>query len=88
MGREGRGREIPVSNVVSPPYTNSVCVGMEWKCPVRRAKGVFLLPSCVCLWWPSLLSTSGRSIMMCTLVWWRGVLWKQRASVDNDVTGA
>ena len=43
--REGRG--IPVSEVVSPPYTNSVCV-LEWKCPVSRAKGVFLLPPRVC----------------------------------------
>ena len=25
---ERRGRGIPVSEVVSPPYTNSVCVGM------------------------------------------------------------
>ena len=29
---EGRGRGIPVSEVVSPPYTNSVCVGMEMSC--------------------------------------------------------
>ena len=29
---EGRGRGIPVSEVVSPPYTNSVCVGMEVSC--------------------------------------------------------
>ena len=35
---EGRGVEsrekkgIPVSEVVSPPYTNSVCVGMEVSC--------------------------------------------------------
>ena len=50
---EGRGMGIPVSEVVSPLYTNSVCV-LEWKCPVTRAKGVFLLPSCVC---PPLTST-------------------------------
>ena len=31
-GREGRGRVIPVSKVVSPPYTNSVCVEMEASC--------------------------------------------------------
>ena len=47
MEREGRERGIPVSEVVSAPYTNSVCV-LKWKCPVSRAKGVFLLPSCVC----------------------------------------
>ena len=52
---EGRGRGIPVSEVVSPPYTNSVCV-LEWKCPVSRAKGVFLLPPCVC---PPLTTTGG-----------------------------
>ena len=49
--REGRGgvgeRAIPISEVVSAPYTNSVCV-LEWKCPVSRGKGVFLLPPCVC----------------------------------------
>ena len=33
--------------MVSAPDTNSVCV-LEWKCPVSRAKGVFLLPPCVC----------------------------------------
>ena len=46
---EGGRREIPVSEiseVVSAPYTNSVCVGMEVSC--SRAKGVFLLPPCVC----------------------------------------
>ena len=32
VGREGRGRGFPVSEVVSPPYTNSVCVGMEVSC--------------------------------------------------------
>ena len=38
MGRvrvRGEGWEvegIPVSEVVSPPYTNSVCVGMEVSC--------------------------------------------------------
>ena len=36
-GREGEGsvragRGIPVSEVVSPPYTNSVCVGVEVSC--------------------------------------------------------
>ena len=46
-GGRGGGEGIPVSNVVSAPYTNSVCV-LEWKCPVSRAKGVLLLPSCVC----------------------------------------
>ena len=30
--RERRGSGIPVSNVVSAPYTNSVCVGMEVSC--------------------------------------------------------
>ena len=44
MRREGKG--IPVSEVVSP-LTLIVCV-LEWKCPVSRAKGVFLLPPCVC----------------------------------------
>ena len=44
-GRGGEGEGIPVSEVVSPPYTNSVCV-WKWKCPVSRAE-VFLLPSCV-----------------------------------------
>ena len=29
MEREGRERGISVSEVVSAPYTNSVCVGME-----------------------------------------------------------
>ena len=29
------------------PLTLIVCV-LEWKCPVGRAKGVFLLPPCVC----------------------------------------
>ena len=28
-GSVGAGRGIPISEVVSPPYTNSVCVGME-----------------------------------------------------------
>ena len=32
MVREGIGRGIPVSEVVSPPYTNSVCVGVEVSC--------------------------------------------------------
>ena len=52
--RRGRSRVILVSEVVSPPYTNSVCV-LEWKCPVSRAKGVFLLPPCVC---PPLITTT------------------------------
>ena len=30
--RERRGSGIPVSNVVSAPYTNNVCVGMEVSC--------------------------------------------------------
>ena len=42
-----RGRGISVSEVISTPYTNSVCV-LECKCPVNRAKGVFLHPPCVC----------------------------------------
>ena len=54
VGSQGRGRGISVSEVVSVPYTNSVCV--EWKCPVSRAKGVFLLPPCVC---PLLTNTGG-----------------------------
>ena len=29
------------------PLTLIVCV-LDWKCPVSRAKGVFLLPPCVC----------------------------------------
>ena len=29
------------------PLTLIVCV-LEWKCPVSGAKGVFLLPPCVC----------------------------------------
>ena len=37
------------------PLTLIVCV-LEWKCPVSRAKGVFLLPSCVC---PPLTTTGG-----------------------------
>ena len=32
VAREGWGRGIPVSEVVSPPYTNSVCVGVEVSC--------------------------------------------------------
>ena len=32
VGSQGRGRVIPVSDVVSVPYTNSVCVGMEVSC--------------------------------------------------------
>ena len=28
-GRVGTGRGSPINEVVSPPYTNSVCVGME-----------------------------------------------------------
>ena len=31
-GRVGMGRGIPISEVVSPPYTNSVCVGKEVSC--------------------------------------------------------
>ena len=50
-----RGREIPVSEVVLPPYTYSVCM-LEWKCPVSRAKGVFLLPL-VCVHLPPPLMT-------------------------------
>ena len=45
-----------VCEVVLTPYTNSVCVGMEWKCPVSRAKGVFLLPPCVCHFSPPLVT--------------------------------
>ena len=30
--REGRERVIPISEVVSAPYTNSLCVGMEVPC--------------------------------------------------------
>ena len=30
--RRGRSRRIPISEVVSPPYTNCVCVGMEVSC--------------------------------------------------------
>ena len=58
VGSEGRERGISVSEVVSPPYTNSV-------------------------WWPSLLSTSCRSILMCTVVWWRGVLWRQKSACQQ-----
>ena len=54
MGREGRERGIPISEVVSL-LTLIVCV-LEWKCPVSRAKGVFLLPPCVC---PPLTTTGG-----------------------------
>ena len=43
MGGVGRGRGIPVSEVVSPHYTNSVCV-LEWRCPVSRAKECFCFP--------------------------------------------
>ena len=32
IAKEKRGRGIPVSEVVSPPYTNSVCVGVELSC--------------------------------------------------------
>ena len=32
VARERRGRGIPVSEVVSVPYTNSVCVGMKVSC--------------------------------------------------------
>ena len=32
VGSQGRGRGISVSEVVSVPYTNSVCVGMEVSC--------------------------------------------------------
>ena len=28
----GEGRGIPVSEVVTPPYTNTVCVGMKVSC--------------------------------------------------------
>ena len=38
----GEWREISVSEEVSS-LTLIVCV-LEWKCPVSRAKGVFLLP--------------------------------------------
>ena len=41
MAREGRGRGLL-------PLTLIVRV-LEWKCPVSRAKGVFLLPPCVCV---------------------------------------
>ena len=45
--REGRGgREGSLSVRWFHPLTLIVCV-LEWKCPVSRAKGVFLLPSCV-----------------------------------------
>ena len=54
MRSEGRERRIPVSEVVSVPRL-IVCV-LEWKCPVSRAKGVFLLPPCVC---PPLTTTGG-----------------------------
>ena len=60
IGRSGneKGERILVSEirgsqlVVPVPYSNSVCVGMEWKCP----RGVFLLPPCVC---PPLTTTGG-----------------------------
>ena len=32
VARERRGRGISVSEVVLPPYTNSVCVGVEVSC--------------------------------------------------------
>ena len=44
--RRGRSRRILVSGWFHP-LTLIVCV-LEWKCPVSRAKGVFLLPPCVC----------------------------------------
>ena len=84
--REGRGGRGGGSQSVRwfHPLALIVCV-LKWKCPVSRAKGVFLLSPCVHVstthhhWWPSLLSTSCRSILMCTVVWWRGVLWRQKS---------
>ena len=37
------------------PLTLIVCVS-EWRCPVSRAKGVFLLPPCVCHLSPPLVA--------------------------------
>ena len=49
MTREREGRGNPVSEIceVVSPLTLIVCV-LEWECPVSRAKGVFLIPPCVC----------------------------------------
>ena len=49
----GGGRSLSVR--WSQSLTLIVCV-LEWKCPVSRAKGVFLLPPCVC---PLLTTTGG-----------------------------
>ena len=48
-GRGGEGEEGEGSLSVRwfHPLTLIVCV-LEWKCPVSRAKGVFLLPPCAC----------------------------------------
>ena len=57
--KEGRGVESGEKGSLSVrwfhPLTLIVCV-LEWKCPVSRAKGVFLLPPCVC---PPLTATGG-----------------------------
>ena len=55
-GEEGEGRgRASLSVRWFHPLTLIVCV-LEWRCPVSRAKGVFLLPPCVC---PPLTTTGG-----------------------------
>ena len=46
-GNEKVGGEGSLSVRWFHPLTLIVCV-LEWKFPVSRAKGVFLLPPCVC----------------------------------------
>ena len=46
-GNEKGGGEGSLSVRWFHPLTLIVCV-LKWKCPVSRAKGVFLLPPCVC----------------------------------------
>ena len=54
-GEGGEGERGSLSVMWFQPLTLIVCV-LEWKCPVSRAKGVFLLPPCVC---PPLTTTGG-----------------------------
>ena len=54
-GIEKGGRQGSLSVRWFHPLTLIVCV-LEWKCPVSRAKGVFLLSSCVCHLSPPLVA--------------------------------
>ena len=76
---------IQVPDLNSSPVKQATCTELK---VIFLATAPLRVPTSHHHWWPSLLSTSCRSILMCTVVWWRGVLWRQKSSCNNGVTSA